>query len=230
MNINYDKQLTHERLADEFDTRMNHYDLERRLTILIDKFLALIDLKDKLVLDAGCGTGEGSRRLTSRGAHVVSYDLGYRLLQITQTKCECEAVRGDVLRLPFADNTFDVVFSTEVIEHTPDPLSAFPELIRVLVPGGYLSLSTPNRLWHLPVRLASTLHLRPYDGLENFVSPQAVYHILSNMNGKVIHHQGIHILPFYFSFLHPLLRYIDKYGSTLLPLMINQAVLFQKEA
>jgi hypothetical protein len=55
--------------------------------------------------------------------------------------------------------------SIKDIEHIPDPLTVIRELVRVLQVGGYLVLSTPNKLWHWPVRIAARLGLRPYDGL-----------------------------------------------------------------
>ena len=58
----------------------------------------------------------------------------------------------------------DVVVSSEAIEHTAEPERAVSELYRVLKPGWYLVLSTPNRLWQGPVRIASAIGWRPYDG------------------------------------------------------------------
>jgi 2-polyprenyl-3-methyl-5-hydroxy-6-metoxy-1,4-benzoquinol methylase len=223
-------ELTHERLGAEFDVLMNQYDIARRLDILIDDFLADVALTRLSVLDAGCGTGRGAERLAQRGAKVTAVDLGMRLLQRTQERCSCDVAQTSVLALPFADATFDIVFSTEVIEHTPDPIASVHEMIRVLKPNGFLSLSTPNLLWQTPVRIASKLGLRPYDGLENFVSPKQLRSALSGLSGKVIAHRGIHILPFQIRFLHPMLRYVDRFGKSLLPLMINQAILYQKEA
>lgn len=54
------------------------------------------------------------------------------------------AIRGDGLRLPFGDGSFDSVFAFEVIEHVDDPATFVRELARVTAPGGSVTLSTPN--------------------------------------------------------------------------------------
>lgn len=218
------RELTHDRLADRFDDLMNPYDVERRLSVLVDDFLAQVELQGRRVLDAGCGTGRGALALEERGASVTAVDLGPRLVAATRRRIAGEALVGDVLRLPFADATFDVVFSSEVIEHTPDPLAAAVDMYRVLKPGGHLVLSTPVWLWQLPVRAASLLGVRPYDGLENFPKPGALRKALARAGARVVEHRGIHLLPFQLSFLHPFLRSMDRYGKTLLPLMINQCI------
>lgn len=51
---------------------------------------------------------------------------------------------GDIFKLPFADNSIDILISSEVVEHLPDPLPALQEMQRVLKPGGYAMVSTPN--------------------------------------------------------------------------------------
>lgn len=101
-------------------------------------------------------------------------------------------------------------------------------MVRVLKPNGYLSLSTPNLLWQTPVRIASKLGLRPYDGLENFISPKKLRDAILELNGKLVVHRGIHLVPFQFGFLNGFNRYMDRFGKSLLPLMINQAILYQK--
>ncbi len=52
--------------------------------------------------------------------------------------------RADAMRLPFADNTFDKILMTEVLEHLPDEQAALREIRRVLKPGGTYVLSVPN--------------------------------------------------------------------------------------
>src|SRR5690606_36246552 len=129
---------------------------------------------------------------------------------------DCEPVNSSVLELPFASGTFDVVFSTEVIEHTPDPLQGVGEMVRVLKHGGLLVCSTPNWLWQFPVKIASALNLRPYDGLENFVKTSDMSAYLNGLKGTLLKHQGLHLIPFQLSFLQRVSRYFDQYGEALL--------------
>jgi SAM-dependent methyltransferase len=56
-----------------------------------------------------------------------------------------ELLESSVLDLPFADNSFDLIFYYHVIEHVSDPARSLKELARVLLPGGLIYVGTPNR-------------------------------------------------------------------------------------
>jgi 2-polyprenyl-3-methyl-5-hydroxy-6-metoxy-1,4-benzoquinol methylase len=224
------RALTHDRLAEQYEHLSSPYDLCRRLDVLINDFLAGVDLTGKHILDAGCGTGRGTERMISRGARVTALDIGPNLVNLTRIRYPCQALIASVVELPFPNDTFDVVFSTEVIEHTPDPLASVLEMYRILKPHGHLVLSTPVWLWQWPVRIASLFHLRPFDGLENFLSPQTLRRGLQAEGAVVEEHRGIHLLPFQIKPLLGLIRYMDRYGKTLLPIMINQCIHCTKAA
>jgi 2-polyprenyl-3-methyl-5-hydroxy-6-metoxy-1,4-benzoquinol methylase len=221
------KELTHDRLTARFDELMDDYDLGRRVEVLVEEFLRG-DLKGKLVLDAGCGVGGLTRALVAKGARVIALDIGPRLAAETRARCRCEAVVGTLDALGFASGSFDVVFSTEAIEHTPDPERSVVELYRLVKPGGQLALTTPNRLWQAPVRAASRVGLRPYDGYENFLSPWRLRRVLDGTGAQVTAHRGLHLWPFQIKALRPASRRVDRFGTALLPLMINQCILWQK--
>jgi 2-polyprenyl-3-methyl-5-hydroxy-6-metoxy-1,4-benzoquinol methylase len=218
------KQLAHDRLTDRFDELMDDYDLGRRTDVLVERFLGPEGLAGRLVLDAGCGVGGLTRALVAKGARVVALDIGPQLAATTRRRCGCAAVVGSLAALCFREGTFDVVLSSEAIEHTPDPPASVLELYRVLKPGGQLALSTPNRLWQGPVRAASALGLRPYDGFENFLWPSELRGALERAGGEVKAHVGIHLWPFQLRILRRASRWVDRLGARLLPLMINQCI------
>ncbi|WP_436344030.1 class I SAM-dependent methyltransferase [Natronorubrum sp. FCH18a] len=82
-----------------------------------------------------------STQLGSRDSEVVSIDPDMNGLEQNQMDMK---VRGDGQRLPFEDNSFDLVFSEYVFEHLPDPQSALEEIDRVLRPEGSFVVLVPN--------------------------------------------------------------------------------------
>jgi 2-polyprenyl-3-methyl-5-hydroxy-6-metoxy-1,4-benzoquinol methylase len=217
------RELTHDRLTHRFDELMDDYDLGRRTEILIDRFLG-DGLRGRLVLDAGCGVGGITRALVAKGARVVALDIGPKLAAETRVRCRCDAVVGTITAAGFASNSFDVVVSSEAVEHTPDPRQSVLELYRLVKPGGSLVLSMPNRLWQAPVRVASALWLRPYDGYENFLWPSQLRRVLEKAGARIVEHRGIHLWPFQIKALRGASRWVDRFGATLLPVMINQCL------
>jgi 2-polyprenyl-3-methyl-5-hydroxy-6-metoxy-1,4-benzoquinol methylase len=218
-----DKELTHERLTARFDELMDDYDLGRRVETLVDHFLGG-NLGGRLVLDAGCGVGGLTKTLVERGARVIALDIGPTLAATTRERCRCAAVVGTLSSIGLRSNSIDVVFSTEAIEHTPDPGRSAIELFRLVKPGGHLALTTPNRLWQAPVRAASALGVRPYDGYENFLWPSELRRTLAAAGAQIVEHRGLHLWPFQIKLLHGASRWVDRYGAALLPLMINQCI------
>jgi SAM-dependent methyltransferase len=61
-----------------------------------------------------------------------------------QANTRCQVFRGDGLRLPFIDGSFDSVFAFDVIEHVADDDAFLRELLRVTRPGGRVTMTTPN--------------------------------------------------------------------------------------
>jgi SAM-dependent methyltransferase len=110
------------------------------------------------VLDLGCGFGRHAFEAARRGARVVALDAGRdEVLAVRATFAAmfdagelgadtlAVAVQGDALALPFADETFDRVICSEVLEHIPDDVGAMAELARVLRRGGTMAVTVPRR-------------------------------------------------------------------------------------
>lgn len=125
------------------------------------------------VLDAGGGTGIGGRRYLSAGAtRVVSLDVSDRAIELGRKSSrndKLDFLQWDlnVVPLPFADESFDVVVCLEVLEHIVKQAEAVSEFRRVLRPGGYLLLSVPDlefeRVWSTINQHENPFHLHVPD-------------------------------------------------------------------
>jgi SAM-dependent methyltransferase len=111
---------------------------------------AFPDLTRVRVLEVGVGQGSLARRLIEAGADVTGLDL---TSPATIEGFHAFAVHDlNTGTLPFDDAAFDVLVSTEVLEHLRAPFLVLSEMVRVLRPGGLLVLTIPN-YWNLRYRL-----------------------------------------------------------------------------
>lgn len=113
-----------------------------------DRFMG--DWKDVKVLDVGCGGGYACEFLSRRGAVVFGTDImaesineaadhaSHENLKIEYHLCTAE-------RLPFGDQTMDVVTCFDVLEHIPNKDQTISEIYRVLKPGGWFFFNTFNK-------------------------------------------------------------------------------------
>lgn len=104
------------------------------------------------VLDAGCGEGYGCALLARSGStDVVGLDYDRpTLAHLRESYPLVAPVSGNLVALPFDDATFDAVVSLQVIEHIWEQPRFVAECARVTRPGGWVALSTPNRLTFSP--------------------------------------------------------------------------------
>lgn len=94
------------------------------------------DGKDRTALDIGCREGNQTRWLRQRGYEVTSID-------VEKAFEDCQVVNVNA-GLPFDDDTFDMIWCSEVLEHLEDPAASLAEMRRVTRPGGDIILTTPN--------------------------------------------------------------------------------------
>lgn len=100
------------------------------------------ELKGKLVLDVGCGMGRFAEVATRWGARVVGIDLSAAAEVAAKNLDDRDfvAFQADVFALPFAPESFDIIYSVGVLHHTPDCETAVKTLEKYLKPGGILAV------------------------------------------------------------------------------------------
>jgi 2-polyprenyl-3-methyl-5-hydroxy-6-metoxy-1,4-benzoquinol methylase len=136
-----------------------------------------VDLSKAELLDMGTGSGHIAEEFGKAAKRVVSVDV----TDERQVQDGYEFVQVDSAKLPFPDNSFDVVVSNHVVEHVPDQSVHLQELVRVLRPGGVAYLATPNKLWlrdpHYRLPFISWLPRRASDRYLKLFKPDKIWDI-----------------------------------------------------
>ena len=120
------------------------------------------DLYGKTILEIGSGAGRFTEILLEAGARVVSFDLTNATdanWENNRDKGDLFLFQGDLYKIPLPSNYFDYVFCFGVLQHTPDPNSAYRSIFSKLKPGGQISIdyyrrfkwpnvwATPKYIW-----------------------------------------------------------------------------------
>lgn len=127
-------------------TTNRDYEIRRKN---FDVLVAPEDLRNKIILDIGCGFGAFLMYALDKGAkEVAGVEVSEKDLKTAKNSLKSKNVtlkEGSAINLPFPDNYFDTVVSFEVLEHIPKntELKMFSEINRVLKKDGILYLTTP---------------------------------------------------------------------------------------
>jgi len=114
---------------------------DRRLRMILQ---AANERISGMVLDNGCGVGMYAEHLEGYDGTVIGLEYDFeRAIEAHLRADKITNAAGE--RLPFDDQTFDLILSHEVLEHVQDDQMAVREMVRVLRPGGRIALFVPNR-------------------------------------------------------------------------------------
>lgn len=179
------------------------------------------------LLDVGCGVGHWGHILAPflpKNCQIQGIDPEEKWIAIAKEKVNKTPSSvsfhyqvGSVEKLPFADNTFDMVTCQTVLIHVADPLIALQEMLRVLKPGGLIAVAEPNNI--APLLVFDNISIRePMDNLLESIR----FHLMCE-KGKQALGLGYNsigdLLPEYFAkqHLHQIQIYLSDKTSALIP-------------
>ena len=151
--------------------------------------------RDRAVLDVGCGAGVDLARFAKAGAMVTGVDLAPSAIELARANFSQQGLRGafevaDGEHLPFADNSFDLVFAHGVVQYTANPRQLVSECRRVLKPGGEAVFQVYNRMSWLNA-LSKLMKV----GLEHDDAPVLLKFSLAEFRALVAGFSDVRIVP-----------------------------------
>ena len=172
-----------------------------------------------VVLDAGCGSTLPFLQLYApSAAFCVGVDVERPSVPVPE---RTGVALGDLTRLPFPRETFDLVISRSVVEHLSDPVGVMTEVARVLKRGGRFIFTTPNRYYYSSLVAASVpywvkdVYMRrtfgdtAYDHFPVFYRANtrgAIHRVAAQSGLRVERLDALRHFPFYFTFSPLLFR------------------------
>ncbi len=131
-------------------------------------------IKNKKILDIGCGSGEIVSYFSNRN-QAYACDVNNQLSDCIDKKIHFSKITSTLL--PYENNFFDVVISNHVIEHVNNQLNHLKEISRVLKPSGICFFSTPNRFFPIePHYKIPLLHYLPDTAFIYLLKKFGLYH------------------------------------------------------
>lgn len=163
--------------------------------LFINNFLSTVvktirPLNIDSVLDVGCGEGFTLARLQKEkiGKSFEGIDNLDESIEIAKRLHPALNIKkGDIYKLPFKSNSFDLVVCTEVLEHLDNPKKAYKELIRVS--NKYILISVPNEpffTWQRVARFQNILHFGAH--------PEHIQHWTAREFTKFVHVRGVKLI------------------------------------
>lgn len=217
------KEMFYDNISDTWAKKINNSETNKRVKVVFEDLLPKKDIKGKKFLEVGCGLGYFSNKASRLGAKVSGIDIGPKLVAINKKLTpNGKFMVSSASKLPFKDESFDVVLSTEVIEHVENQKAALKEMSRVLKKNGILVITTPNRIFKPLFDFLSWIRIRPYHGNENWIYSWDMIKTMSR-NGLKLEKEK------YFNFIAPN-AFLDNFENIkiLRHLMINYGFRFRK--
>lgn len=205
------------KIAADYASDFNLY-CQRRFIRLISAHLE----KGQTVLDIGCGNGYIMDNLKAK--NVVGIDQCFEMLAQGNNR---NFLCADAENLPFPKNSFDAVYSADLLEHIPHPNLMVKESSRVLKKGGKLIIITPNGDLGWLLEILDRLKLKTPEGPHKFLGFNKLRRLLENENFNVIRHEKFIFFPKDLPLITKIAEKSEKYAK---PLCLFQAIVGAKKA
>lgn len=155
------------------------------------EFLNNLKLKNKKVLEIGCGYGSLSVYMAKKGAKVTGIDLSSEAIKISKRNASLNNQKITLKQasgedLPFKDKSFDLVVCCETLEHIPNYKKAIDEIIRVIESSGKIIITAPNSL----NPKGFYLRIKSRQPVENFFSYWTILNEFNKRNFKIINQKS----------------------------------------
>ena len=219
-------ELYFEEIGNKFDDWMSVYDVNQRINLI--KKLIPADALQMSCLEIGCGTGRISKALAPLVKCLTVSDISGKLAKEVGKQLGVNWLKQDACNLDISDESFDMVVSSECIEHTPSPENALTEMARVLKGGGIIIVTSPNKLWYPVLWLSMAIKIRQFEGNENWLFPRKAAHNLSINGIAEIKIGGCHLFPWQIPLAKYVLPVFDRFDKLFYPLMINYGIYGRK--
>jgi len=148
-------------------------------------------IRGKVFLDVGVGTGGYAKGVINRGGKVIGIDLSLAVESAQEnigSHINCNIIQADLFNLPFKREVFDGIYSIGVLHHTPDCKKAFQGLIPFLKKGGVVSIWVYSAQQGLKIYLSEKLRK-----------------ITTSMPKKLLYHLCSVAIPYYYIYKVPVL-------------------------
>lgn len=179
-------QRHYEELAAEYDSKAN-----RACSAAYSELVSTKLRGRRRVIELGAGSGKLLSEIDAELS--VACDLSPPMLSIDESACLLR-VNADAQRLPFPQASFDAIYSINLLEHVPSPLSVVTEAYRILEPGGLFLAVTPNGDVEALLNLLESLHLKLPEGPHNFISTKELGEIVEN-GFRLLEHRTFLVFP-----------------------------------
>lgn len=165
------------------------------------------NVKNKKILDYGCGTGIYSKILIRRGAKVKGFDISAEMLKIARkNNPQIEYREGSGYKIPFKEK-FDIILASLVVHYMNDWDKMFSEMGRVLNKNGIVVFSTGNPVYEMSKRISIKGKNYKVLGIKNYFSEGLVKNSWTNpYNGKNI------VVPYYHMTYETIIKTIIRNG------------------